>query len=144
MNGQNRVYNQNMLLGCGLAMLIVVASTIILLVLAANRELQAMRYPGAGAIALHTNYTIQRRYMRLDNAYYTSDPLAEIRNWYTRHFNLRIVEEDGECVSLEVSTKRVAIQRYTTVSICAAPTGQTIFITRAISPRLGQGQFLEP
>ena len=134
MNG-GRTYQQNMLLGCGLAGLIVAVSLIMAVVLIARQELQAVRYPGGAAIATYTNYTVQRSYIRLDNAYYTSDPLPEIRNWYTRQLKLRTVEEDEECVSLEGSTKRMALQGYTTVSICAASTGQTIFITRAISPR---------
>jgi len=133
---QSRPDRRTMRLGCGLLALLMVVGLTAATILAIRQELRAARYPGAIPMPGYTHYAVQQGVVRLDNAYRTSAPFAEVYRWYKIGFNLIPSGETGEgCLQLRKISQPFDFQRRMTVWVCETPVGQMILVSREMSFR---------
>ncbi len=128
--------NRNILLGCGLLLLfgfILVSST---LVIAFNRTMQEVHYPGAIPLSNHANYTGLPTHARWDNSYLTTDPFNDVYRWYSIRFSLGAeARANGSCITLEGPIENQFLDQTITVVICGTPRGRMIFVSRSVAVR---------
>lgn len=128
--------NRNVLLGCGLFVLlgfILVGSA---LVVAVNRSRQEVHYPGALSLSAHANYRGLPTHIRWDNSYLTSDSFNDVYRWYSIRFALGAEDRaNGSCITLEGPIKNQFLDQTITVVICGTPRGTMIFVSRSAAIR---------
>lgn len=130
--------NRNVLFGCGMLTLLgflLLAGT---LVVAVNRERQAVHYPGATPLSSHANYRGLPSQVRWDNSYLTTEPFNDVYRWYSIKFDLGAEDRAmGLCITLEGPIEHQFLEQTITVVICGTPRGQMIFVSRSAAiPRL--------
>jgi hypothetical protein len=124
--------NRNVLVGCGLVLVLGALLLAGALVTAVNRERQAVYYPGSVPLANHANYRGLPTQLRWDSAYLTSDPFNDVYSWYSIKFALGAEERAiGRCITLEGPIEHLFLEQTISVVICGTPNGQMIFVSRS-------------
>jgi hypothetical protein len=122
--------------GCGLVLLLLLVTGIVLAVLTLRQDLQAMHYPGASVRSEDITYDLPDR-IEWNYAYFTTDGFSEVQNWYTTTFGLATTQVtlDG-CVLLhgESHVWTMMLQQ-TNVRVCQNFTGQIIIVQRTLELR---------
>lgn len=133
MDGRLKSRKINLLLGCGLIILLVSAGITITLSVIIDQIWDETRFPGASEIVGHTGYTFKPSYIRLEQAFRSEAELAKLHAWYQDRFQLTVQEHSDDCVVMGSSQKRFIITRTVFVSMCRTSNKQEIYITRLIS-----------
>lgn len=136
MSDKARVYNRNILFGCGALALVIVAALLGVVGVVAWQDRQAGRYPGSLPISSHSIYRGLPNEYRWDDTYLTTDNFTTVYNWYSVNFELGAEAHAMEkCTILEGNNPRLGVNRYVSVSVCNTPDGQLIFVSRTTSLR---------
>jgi len=131
MADENRAYNSNWLLGCGLAGVVAVLCLGAIVVLGIRQDRQAAHYPGAQLISSHSNYSRLPFRFKWDNSYRTTDSFTAVYQWYSVTFDLGAeTRAQGRCILLEGTDDYLLVRRHTNVILCNTATGQMIFVAR--------------
>ena len=126
-----KVYNQRLLAGCGLLLILLFFSFAFGLLALINRDRQQAQYPGSTPVSAHSNYSSLPRTYRWDDTFRTQDGFTAVYNWYSRNFNMGAESRaNGTCILLEADNEFYRTQRFMTVFICGTPDGQLVFVSR--------------
>ena len=131
MDDKNRSYNQLILGGCGVAVLVVVLVLVGLLFLLVGRDRKDAQYPGSISISSHSNYRGLPFEYRWDDSYQTTDNFTTVYNWYSVKYDLGAeVGAVERCIVLDGTGDQWVAQHHISVSLCNVPAGQLIYVTR--------------
>lgn len=135
MSIKDRRSNQNVRLGCGILVLMLIGGVILSLAALIGWERNAMRYPNAVMVPHQTTYQFKPTYTGITATYRTTDNFEHIRDWYIQRFNMTLLTEDiaSGCILLEGNQQRIFIRRYMFVSICITVGQQTIVVNHSAS-----------
>ena len=131
MDDKNRTYNQLVLGGCGVTVLVAVLVLVGSLFLFFDRDRKDTQYPGSIPISSHSNYRGLPFEYRWDDAYQTTDNFTTVYNWYSVKYDLGAeVGAVEKCIILDGTADQWVAQRHISVSLCNVPAGQYIYVTR--------------
>ncbi|MBX0328902.1 hypothetical protein K2Z83_14575 [Oscillochloris sp. ZM17-4] len=91
-------------------------------------------YPGASRSASDTRIRyLPSLVLRRTSSYRTGDPFPDVYNWYSRRFSLGPESHaQGSCILMGRSfTTLWVIKEQITVTVCATPNGQMMFVDRS-------------
>jgi hypothetical protein len=91
-------------------------------------------YPGATLVAGDTLiHYLPSLVVRNTSTYRSNAPFPDVYNWYSKHFQLGPENHaQGTCILMGRSFTRLGlIKEQVTVSVCATPTGQMMFVDRS-------------
>lgn len=124
-------YNQRVLLGCGLLLIIFFFAVAYGLVVLVQQDRALVRYPGSTPLASHSNYASLPRTYRWDDTFRTQDDFTAVYNWYSLKFNMGAESRaNGSCILLESNDHFPRGQRFMSVFICGTAKGQLVFVSR--------------
>lgn len=124
-------YHQRLLLGCGVLLLVFFFGIAFSLVELIQRDRESVRYPGATAVAAHSNYSSLPRAYNWDDTFRTNDGFHAVYQWYSVTFNMGAeARANGDCILLETDNETFLVKRFMTVTICGSPGGQLVFVDR--------------
>jgi hypothetical protein len=124
-------YNQRLLFGCGLLLLIFFFVIAFGLLSVLNRDRDLVRYPGSTPLSAHSNYASLPRTYRWDDTFRTEDDFTAVYNWYSINFDMGAESRaNGNCILLETTDQFFRTQRFMSVFICGTPEGQLVFVSR--------------
>lgn len=130
-DSMNKSYNQRWLLGCGLLGLLFFFTIAFGLLSLIQRDRESVRYPGATAVAAHSNYSGLPRSYNWDDTFRTDDGFHAVYQWYSITFDMGAESRaNGGCILLETDNQTFIVERFMTVTICGAQSGQLVFVDR--------------
>lgn len=130
-NKDESKYNQNVLLGCGLAAFAALLLLGALIVAAIYIDRQAAHFPGAQLLSSHNNYSRLPYQFRWDDTYLIEEDFRTVYGWYSLRFDLGAESEaNGRCVYSENIDSTFIIDRYIGLLVCDTPKGTMAFVNR--------------
>jgi hypothetical protein len=128
--------NSNLLLGCGIILLLSLLLFATTFVLTFGRARQETYYPGSVALSNHANYRGLPTQLRWDNSYLTTDPFNDVYRWYSIKFDLGAEDRAlGNCITLEGPIEHLLLEQTINVEICGTSNGQMVFVSRSMALR---------
>lgn len=135
MDREERAYDRRWLIGCGLPGLVITVGLLAVLIWIIRFDFEAVAYPNAVPVPGWPKTTTRQRFWQYEASYVTSDPLDEVRAWYTsslKENSYLYGLSDDRCVLMLKKNEQLVVNYETTVVICDNPQGQHIFVVRGL------------
>ncbi len=131
MDNKLQTYNQKILTGCAVLILLAVIAIVALMGFLFQQARQASHYPGSRLLNSNSNYTRLPKRFKWDETYLTTDEFPEVYNWYSHTFDLRGETAAMEgCIFAEGTSQQWFVNRYTSLILCDTRNGQMAFVSR--------------